>query len=235
MLESAVHRQPKGADLRHIRCWVFDLDHTLYTLDEDREAGMSERITLYVQTLLGLERDPAWALQKRYLEEYGTTLNGLRIHHHVDPDAYHDFINDIDALGLGPDAALRAGLERLPGERLIFTNNCGRFAARVVALLGVADLFAGIVDAQAMRYVAKPAPEVYVLLASRAGVVPEAVALFDDSARNLAPAHALGMTTIWFNNGGGQSRRRLAGADKYIDYETGDLPAFLQSIDVAAA
>ena len=48
--------------------WVFDLDHTLYTIDAARHAAMSERICLYVQRHLGLERDPAWDLQKTLSE-----------------------------------------------------------------------------------------------------------------------------------------------------------------------
>ena len=35
-----------------------------------------------------------------YLREYGSTLGGLVANHGVDADAYHDFVNDIEALEL---------------------------------------------------------------------------------------------------------------------------------------
>jgi putative hydrolase of the HAD superfamily len=65
---------------------VFDLDHTLYTADGDQHAAMEERICRFVQQHLGMARDPAWALQKRYLQDYGSTLAGLIRHHGIDPD-----------------------------------------------------------------------------------------------------------------------------------------------------
>jgi putative hydrolase of the HAD superfamily len=217
-----------GPDFREIDTWVFDLDHTLYTLDALQQAGMEERICVFVQKHLGLAREPAWEIQKRYLKDYGTTLGGLMRHHDVDPDAYHDVVNDIDALGLEPSSALQSALERLPGRRLIFTNNCGRYAAKVLARIGIADLFDDIIDARALDFVPKPQEAAYDKLIARGGFAPKRAVLFDDSQRNLVPARARGMTTVWFNNGAGQSHWRVDG--DHIDYETGNLAQFLQSI-----
>ena len=138
--------------------WIFDLDHTLYTMDAAQQARRWRSASaVFVQRHFGIAREPAWDIQKRYLREHGSTLGGLVRHHGVDADAYHDFVNDIDALALSHDAPLRAGLARLPGRRLVFTNNCGRFAADVLKRLGVDDLFGDIVDARAMNFVPKPA------------------------------------------------------------------------------
>jgi putative hydrolase of the HAD superfamily len=219
-------------DLRHVEWWVFDLDHTLYTLDGAPQAAMEERICLFVQRHFGIARQPAWDIQKRYLREHGSTLGGLVLHHGVDADAYHDFVNDIAALELKDDARLRNALARLPGRRVVFTNNCGRFAAEVLRRLGVAELFGDIVDARAMNYVPKPLPPAYDALLARTGIVPGRAALFDDSARNLVPARALGMTTIWFNNGQGQSHWTIDDAERHIDHQTDDLAAFLQAIRI---
>src|SRR5579871_4966131 len=210
-------------DLRHVDSWIFDLDHTLYLMDAQRHSIVEERICRFVQEHFGIAREPAWEIQKRYLREHGSTLGGLVRHHGVDADAYHDFVNDIDALELSPDRRLRAGLARLPGRRFVFTNNCGRFAADVLERLGLNDLFDGIVDARATNFVPKPLPEAYNILVARTGVVPRYAALFDDSARNLVPARALGMTTIWFNNGQGQSHWTIDNAERHIDYRTDDL------------
>ncbi|HEY5336707.1 MAG TPA: pyrimidine 5'-nucleotidase [Rhizomicrobium sp.] len=219
-------------DFRHVRTWIFDLDHTLYTTDAAQHRAMEERICVYVQGHLGLARDPAWEIQKRYLRDHGSTVAGLVRHHGVDPDAYHDAINDLDALGLTGDAPLRAALLRLSGQRLVFTNNCGRFAGRVLEKLGVADLFAGIVDVKALNYVPKPNLSAYDTLIASGGFDAKSAALFDDSVRNLIPARARGMTTVWFNNGGGQSQWRSADQQLHIDHETDNLLSFLQSLRV---
>lgn len=217
-------------DFAGVDSWVFDLDHTLYTMDAAQQAEMEERICRYVQQHYGLPRDKAWEIQKRFLTEYGSTLAGLIQNERIDPDAYHEVINDIEALGLKPDAPLREGLARLPGRRFVFTNNDARFAAEVLQRIGVADLFAGIVDARAMDFVPKPKPEAYRALLARTGLDPVRAAMFDDSPRNLVPARALGMRTVWFNNGLGLSHFRVP--DVHIDHETDDLASFLKTIRI---
>ena len=231
-MQEAAEQVRSGPDLRHINAWIFDLDHTLYVMDHERHRTVEERICQFVQNHFGLAREPAWEIQKRYLRDYGSTLGGLVAQHGVDADAYHDFVNDIDSLKLADDPALRAALVRLPGRRFVFTNNCGRFAHDVLERLGVRQLVADIVDARAMNFIPKPRPDAYRALIERCAVAAANAALFDDSARNLVPAHALGMTTIWFNNGQGQSHWTIEDAETHIDHQTSDLVSFLTSIRV---
>lgn len=230
---SAPAARSGGPDFRHVRTWVFDLDHTLYTLDPAQHRAMEERICVFVQRHFGLSRDPAWEIQKRYLRDYGSTIAGLVRHDGVDPDVYHDAVNDLAALSLTPNVPLRSALARLPGARLVFTNNCGRYAANVLKALGVDDLFETIVDVKALGFVPKPQESAYDALVKLGGFETTKAALFDDSARNLVPARARGMTTVWFNNGGGQSHWRVDDQALHIDHETDDLPAFLHAIRVS--
>ena len=233
--ESATHEKSKTSvlEFRGVDTWVFDLDHTLYTTTAEQDREMEERICRFVQDHFGIERDAAFQIQKSYLKEHGTTLAGLLKNHAVDPDAYHDTVNDIEALGLVPDALLREGLARLPGQRFVFTNNCGRYAHAVLGKLGVDDLFSGVIDAHAMNFVPKPRQEAYAALLAQGQFNPERAALFDDSMRNLAPARAMGMKTVWFNHGLGLSSHfKLDAPELHVDYETDDLAAFLNSIRI---
>jgi putative hydrolase of the HAD superfamily len=230
---SAPVPRSKTPDFHHVRTWIFDLDHTLYTLDAAQHRAMEERICVFVQRHFGLPREPAWEIQKRYLRDYGSTLAGLVRHDGVDPDIYHDAVNDLAALSLAADPPLRTALARLPGQRLVFTNNCGRYGANVLKALGIDDLFEIIVDARALGYVPKPQEAAYETLVKLGGFDAKAAALFDDSVRNLVPARARGMTTVWFNNGGGQSHWRVNDQALHIDHETDDLAAFLHSIRIS--
>ena len=226
-------KKPDSApDFRGLNAWVFDLDYTLYTTDAAEQAQMEERICLYVQNHYGLARDAAWEVQKAYLRDYGSTLAGLVHNENIDADAYHEVINDIEVLDLKPDTALRTGMKRLPGQRFVFTNNDGRFAAEVLTRLGIRDLFAGIVDARAMNFVPKPKQAAYDTLLAQTGLDPRRAVLFDDSPRNLVPAKALGMKTVWFNNGLGQSAAKIERPELHIDHQTDNLAHFLQTIRI---
>ena len=220
-------------DFGGVTTWVFDLDHTLYTTSAEQDAEMEERICRFVQDHFGIAREPAFQIQKTYLKEHGTTLAGLLKNHAIDPDAYHDAVNDIEALGLTPDPELRKGLARLPGKRFVFTNNCGRYARAVLAKLDVEEFFSGVIDAHVMNFVPKPQQEAYAALLAQGKFDPTRAALFDDSMRNLAPARAMGMKTVWFNHGLGLSSHfKLDAPELHVDYETDDLAAFLNSIRI---
>lgn len=184
------------ADLSHIDTWLFDLDNTLYPLDSGLAERISARITLYVEELTGLPHADAHALQKRYLAEHGLTLRGLMSHHGVDPDAYHAFLSTAPLDCLTPDPGLAAALARLPGRRLVFTNADAGHAERVLARLGLGGLFADVFHIASADFRPKPDPECFARLVAAHAIDPARTAFFDDAAHNLAPAAALGMTTV---------------------------------------
>jgi len=213
----------------HVNSWIFDLDNTLYDAGSRFLAGVEERIALFVETRLNMEPEPARALQKDYYHAHGTTLAGLMRHHVVDPEDYLAFVNDVDVGALTPNPALRENLKRLPGRRFVFTNNCGRYADRVLERLGIDDLFEAVWDVRVTRFIPKPVPEAYDLVTKLAGISTPHAAMFDDIPHNLLPSHALGMTTVWLNSRPGTVARPV-----HIHYETADLCSFLKDLEVSS-
>jgi putative hydrolase of the HAD superfamily len=222
-------RPLSGPDFRHVQSWIFDLDNTLYPADGGLMDLLESRIQAFVQRELGLDPTAAWEVQKRYFREHGTTLCGLMRHHRTDPEAYLGFVNDIDVSALAPNPQLVAALSRLPGERYVFTNNCGRYAERILKQLGIAHLFADIWDVRVMGFTPKPARAAYDAVVLRSNIPAAAAAMFDDLIANLEAAHALGMTTVWLRKRG----QVLSGA-AHIHHEIDDLVSFLQSVEVSA-
>lgn len=181
--------------------YVFDLDNTLYPAESNLFAQVDVKIGEYVQNLLSLDPVEARTLQKQYLVNHGTTLKGLMENHDVDPHHYLDAVHDIDMAPIKSDPALRKSLEALEGRRIVFTNADETYAKRVLDRLGVADLMEGIFDIHAANLDPKPKPAVYDKFLSDHDVDPSRAIMFEDMARNLVPAHSLGMATVWINTG----------------------------------
>jgi len=208
-------------DLRHVGVWIFDLDNTLYPAGSEFITLMEGRMTDFVARETGLPRDEARALQKRYLHEHGTTLAGLMANHGVEPEAFLTEVHDVAIDSLKPDEALKAALARLPGRRLVFTNANARHAERVLAHLGLAELFEDVFHIAAAGYIPKPQPETFALMIARHGVEPAQAAFFEDSERNLEPAAAMGMTTVLIGPKAEESRMA------YVDHRARELAPFL--------
>jgi putative hydrolase of the HAD superfamily len=214
--------------LAHVESWIFDLDNSLYSPSLDLFALIDLRMGEYIQRLLGCDPLEARRVQKAHFLEHGTTLAGLMREHGVDPHDFLDFVHDIDLARLTADPALVAALDRLPGRKFIFTNADEGHARRVLDRLGFANAFDGMHDIHAMAYVPKPNPAAYEVLCARHGIDPGRALFVDDMARNLVPAKALGMMTVWLDNG---SEKGGHDADlESIDYVAGSLGEWLETI-----
>jgi putative hydrolase of the HAD superfamily len=216
------------SSLVHVESWIFDLDNSLYPPSSDLFALIDLRMGEYIQRLLDCDPVEARRVQKAHFLAHGTTLAGLMRDHGVDPREFLDFVHDIDLARLTADPALVAALDRLPGRKFIFTNADEGYARRVLGRLGLANAFDGLHDIHAMAYVPKPNPEGYAAICDRHGIDPKRALFVDDMARNLAPAKALGMTTVWLDNG---SERGGHDADpESIDFVAATLGEWLEEI-----
>jgi putative hydrolase of the HAD superfamily len=239
-MKSPVHaeKDPDRPDLRpdfrHVKSWIFDLDKTLYRADNGIFAQIESRMTDYVTNLLKLPRDEARARQKDLYRQYGTTLNGLMREHECDAEDYLSFVHDIDLGNLGPDAGLSNAIAALPGKRFIFTNGCRDHAQRILGRLDMAHLFDAAWDIRTIGFAPKPQASAYDAVVAAGGVNPSESAMFEDIARNLVPARALGMTTVWLKTDApwGKYGPLMDVKDGDIDHQTEDLTHFLQSIRI---
>ena len=226
---------PDPQAFAHVSEWVFDLDNTLYPRHIDLFSQIDKKMTEYVRNLLGLDHEAARGIQKKYYREHGTTLQGLMLHHGIDPNDFLEKVHDIDYSWIKPDAALGEAIKALPGRKFIFTNGDTPHAERTARALGILDHFDDIFDIIAADLLPKPAPETYDRFLARHGVHKDRAAMFEDLPRNLLAPHALGMRTVlivpknldevldevWEHEG-------KDGA--HIDHVTDDLAGFLSRI-----
>lgn len=184
-------------------------------------------MTGYIADLLKVDAVEARRIQKAYFLGHGTTLAGLMADHDVDPHHYLDFVHDIEMEVLAENLPLAAAIARLPGRKLVFTNGDGPYAARVLDRLGLGASFEAVHDIHAMDLMPKPAASAYAGLCAAHGIDPAHALFVDDMARNLAPAKAIGMTTVWIDNGSEQADDPDRG---FVDYTISDLTLWLEAI-----
>lgn len=182
--------------LDHIRYWVFDLDNTLYPADCRLFEQVDRRMGEFIAQHFGVDAVAAREIQKRYYRTYGTTLRGLMLHHDLEPHAYLEYVHDIDLSVVSANRALDTALAGLGGRKTVFTNGSHKHAEAILDRLGIAQHFSAIFDVAAAEFIPKPDPGCYQKMLMSLVIAPERAALFEDTAANLPPAAALGMTTV---------------------------------------
>ncbi len=210
--------------------WVFDLDNTLYSGVHGLFDQIDVRMRGYLAKFLGVSEDEAFRVQKSYFKQYGTTLRGMMINHRMDPRPYLDYVHDIDISAIPPAPELNRALERLDGRKLIFTNADMAHAERILNRLGITNHFDAVFDIVEAGYIPKPEPDIYDQLVGRFQINPRGAVMVEDIARNLAPAAALGMATVWIRPVTECDICKEAPEGAHVDFETDDLAAWLQAL-----
>ncbi len=184
--------------MRNYSTLFLDLDETLYPHSNGLWEKIGDRITRFMVTRLDMNEENAQDLRARYLSEYGTTLNGLRANHGVDPDDYLEYVHDVPIHEhIEPAPHLRQMLASIRIKKIIFTNSQGSHVKRVLNALDVSDQIDDIIDIYALNFTNKPRPEAYAQALKIADSPdPKTCILADDRFVNLMPAAELGMTTV---------------------------------------
>lgn len=214
----------------HIDSWIFDLDNTLYPASASLFPQIDRRMGAYIQRLLQVDPAEAHRIQKGFFHSHGMTLPGLMAEHGVDPHEFLADVHDVDIDVVAPHPELADLIARLPGRKFVFTNADAPYATRVLARLGLSDSFDALHDIHALGYVPKPQVPAYAHMCSAHAIDPRHAVFVEDMARNLAPAKAIGMTTVWIDNG---SEQGPGEARDHIDHTITDVGSWLAAVVTA--
>lgn len=185
----------------HIDTWVFDLDNTLYPSQSEILERVHDRINAFIMAHFGIPLEAAEQKRKGFYQKYGTTLAGMMAEHTINPDDYLSTVHQIDISSIPRCPVTARGLERLPGRRIVFTNSAREHAKRVLEHMDIGHLFENIFDIRSANYVSKPAAAPYHQFIDAFDIDPKRACMIEDTAKNLIPAAALGMTTVWISDG----------------------------------
>ena len=215
-------------ELKNIKNILFDCDGVLYQDLEAVFGQVSRKMTEYISNKLNVDFKKAKELQTNYFHKYNTSLNGLMIHHEIDPKEFLDFVHDIDLSFLEKDTALRHELENINLRKFVFTNGSHDHVKHITTTLGIDDQFEGIFDIVDAEYHPKPEAKAFDLMIEKFKIDPKETLYIEDIAKNLSIGKERGTITAWLINNEEWGKKE---SDKeYIDYKIENLTLFLKEI-----
>ena len=216
-------------ELKTTRYWLFDLDNTLYSGETKVFDQVDKKMSSFISNKLKISIEEAKKIQKKYFHLYSTTLNGMIKHHDIDAEEFLEFVHDVDLNFLDKDEMLKKELKNLNGKKFIFTNGSRSHANNVIKRIGIEDLFDGIFDITDSNYIPKPMVDPYNKIIEKYRLEPEYCVFIEDIARNLKPAHNLGMKTVWIKND--EPWASEFSNSEFVHYQTDNLAKFLGDIN----
>ncbi len=182
---------------RELKAVLFDLDNTLYPAERDLFSLIDVRINRYMEEVVDIAAPDVDGLRRRYWKDYGTTLQGLILHHNVDPEEYLDYVHAVDVGSrLSSDDHLKQVIAGLGIPRYVFTNGSRCHVDRVVSALGLNGLFQGVFDIRIDNYQPKPHPGPYQAVLKQLKLNGDQCVMVEDQPQNLKTAKELGMKTV---------------------------------------
>ena len=215
-------------ELKTIKNILFDCDGVLYQDLEAVFGQVSKKMTEYISNKLNVDLIKAKELQTNYFHKYNTSLNGLMIHHDINPKEFLDFVHDIDLSFLEKDTALRYELENLNLRKFVFTNGSHNHVKHITTTLGIEDQFEGVFDIVDAEYHPKPEARAFDLMVEKFKIDPKETLYIEDIAKNLSIGKERGTITAWLIND--EEWGKKESNKEYIDYKIENLTLFLKEI-----
>ena len=216
-------------ELTKIKYWLFDLDNTLYASTTKVFDQVDKKMSKFISEKLSVSIEEAKKIQKDYFHEYNTTLNGMIKNHEIDANEFLEFVHDVNLDFLKKDKFLENEIMKLNGKKIIFTNGSRAHAENVTKKIGIDKLFDGIFDIVDSDFIPKPSKESYKKIIENYKIEPQYCIFFEDIARNLKPAHELGMKTVWIKNN--EPWAAKFSDSTFVNYKTDNLAKFLKEIN----
>lgn len=164
-----------------IKHLLFDLDNTLYPASSAMDAGITRRMMECVAEFFNCDMDTAIELRKKNIVNHSTTLEWLRSEGLTDVEKFLAHVHpDNEADELMPQPGLREFLISLPYPKSILTNSIHEHADRVLAKLGIADLFEAVTDVRDADFCGKPYWQSYKAALNKTGAEFKTTLFLDD-------------------------------------------------------
>ena len=184
---------------------LFDMDNTLYPASSDMDKGITKRMLECVAAFFHCDMETAAQKRAENIVLYSTTLEWLRAEGMDNIEGFLAHVHpDNEADELLPQPELRNFLISLNMPMSILTNAPHEHADRVLAKLGVADLFEAVTDIRDAGFYGKPYPNAYLAALKKAGADIEHTLFLDDMQKYTDGWVALGGTAVLIGDKNGR-------------------------------
>ena len=181
------------------------MDNTLYPASSDMDKGITRRMLECVADFFHCDMEKATQLRAERIVHYSTTLEWLRAEGMSDIEGFLAHVHpDNEADELLPQPKLRDFLISLNMPMSILTNAPHEHADRVLAKLGVADLFDAVTDIRDAGFNGKPYPDAFLAALRKSGTSLEETLFLDDMQKYTDGWVALGGTAVLIGDKNGK-------------------------------
>ena len=201
---------------------IFDMDGTLYKFDSSGSDGAIYQTKFYDEVRrrgieflaqrLSISIEEATAIRERIFKEYsGDVSTALEKGYGIPKAEYFGYVWNIDASKyIQGDPELREVLLGVKCKRALLTTAPEIWAHAALKSIGVDGLFDKMWFGDGD--IRKPDKRAYLQIVDYFGIAPENIVIVEDEPKFLAPAKALGMTTVLV----GAKKPEHNGIDHYV-------------------
>ena len=216
--------------------WFIDLDDTLHDAANGTLKNIDLAMSGAIQNLLGVDRNNAEYIRKKYWIKYGATVVGLKKIHNVQISEFLDLSHSPETLSDLIQCAhgFSSRVKILKGKKWLITNSPERYALQVLRHLKLNKCFEKVVSIEKMNGPGglKPKPLLFQWrrLVRLAGVPADQITVVDDCLRNLKTAKLIGCETVWaqcFDNKFNTYQKRIH-LPSFVDKKIKNLSALLR-------
>ena len=192
---------------------VFDLDNTLYPYQSGLFAHINARMNHFIADHLHLSLSEVDQIRTRYIQQYGTTQEGLTKEHGLSPIEFLSYAHDISIEKfLHPDPVFRDFLKELPNQKYIFSNSPIVAIKRILEHLQIDSFFTELISIETFDYIGKPNRSAFNILTQHLPCGYRKALLFDDEPKNIATGNEFGFFSVFVNG------KSIPPDDYYVPY-----------------